>query len=151
MHGLRKRFGSGVMFIAPDGTSLFMRRTDTGLWSLPAGHGEPGEDPAEAAMASVPTIELPPGRSSMDHALMQLAAQLRCEDARATMSKLLPPRNETITRMRCSGHSALAVLTMAAINIDATAKGSTRINLRDFRFENTRPTGIRKELTGTHT
>ena len=40
---------AGVLFATPEGRMLFMRRTDTGEWSIPAGNIEPDEDTAHAA------------------------------------------------------------------------------------------------------
>ena len=43
-------FASGVLFLSPANRVLLCQRADNGLWSLPAGHIEDGETPAQAAI-----------------------------------------------------------------------------------------------------
>ncbi len=40
---------AGILLLGPRGRSLFCRRADSGLWSVPAGHIEPGEGAFHAA------------------------------------------------------------------------------------------------------
>jgi 8-oxo-dGTP pyrophosphatase MutT (NUDIX family) len=41
---------AGILFIADSGRALFLRRVDTGEWSLPGGVAEEGEDLAACAV-----------------------------------------------------------------------------------------------------
>jgi hypothetical protein len=51
---------AGIMFVAPDGTVLLMRRIDTGEWAFPGGSIEGDESPEDAARE----IEEETGRKS---------------------------------------------------------------------------------------
>lgn len=40
---------AGILLNGPYGRSLFLKRSDTGMWATPAGHVEAGETPWKAA------------------------------------------------------------------------------------------------------
>lgn len=45
----RPEFAAGVLACTSNGRCLFVRRSDNGLWSVPGGHIESGENSAQAA------------------------------------------------------------------------------------------------------